>query len=34
MNKTGRLYFAELNIKNIDDQFNLKTYIGYSGIYI
>jgi hypothetical protein len=34
MNKTGRLYFVELNIKNINDQFNLKTYIRDTGIYI
>jgi len=34
MNKAGRLYFVELNIKNINDQFNLKTYIRDTGIYI
>ena len=34
MNKTGRRYFVELNIKNINDQFNLKTYIRDTGIYI
>lgn len=34
MNKAGRLYFVQLNIKNINEQFNMKTYIRDTGIYI
>ncbi|MFV8351366.1 AbiH family protein [Flavobacterium sp. XS2P14] len=34
MNKVSRLYFVELNIKNINEQFNKQTYIRDAGIYI
>lgn len=34
MDKVGRLYFVELNIKNINEQFNINTYIRDISIYI
>jgi hypothetical protein len=34
MNKVGRLYFVELNIKNINEQFNMQTYVRDTSIYI